>query len=50
MPVAWCERKYKELVLEEWEHFGLQVSKIILPPFALLLFGFVGFWVAQGFR
>lgn len=50
VPIATCEQKYTQLVLEEWEHLAMQVSKIILPPFALLLFSFVGFWVARGFQ
>jgi hypothetical protein len=50
LPVAVCERRYKELILEEWKRLGIQVSKIIAPPFALLPFIFVGLWVFRGFR
>lgn len=46
-PAAECERRYREIVLEEWEHFGLVVSVIVLPPFVVW---FVGLWVVRGFR
>jgi hypothetical protein len=44
---AVCEQRYKELVLEDWERFAIQVSKIIVPPFALF---FLGLWVLRGFH
>ena len=47
VPAATCERRYRELVLEEWERLGLAVSVIVLPPFVVWL---VGLWVARGFR
>jgi hypothetical protein len=50
LPVTVCERRYRELILEEWKRLGIQVSKIIVPSFALLPFIFVGLWVFRGFR
>ena len=46
-PPALCEQGYRDSVLKEWEHFGMQTAIIILPPFLVL---FAVIWVWRGLR